>query len=48
MLAKTADEIKWNIDIFTERNYWKANLIKKFIIIPKACPLCASNNIHEI
>lgn len=48
MLLKTSDEIKWNIDIFTERNYWKANLIKKFIIIPKACPLCASNNIHEI
>ena len=48
MLAKTADEIKWNIDIFTERNYWKANLIKKYIIIPKAYPICASNNIHEI
>lgn len=34
------DEIKWNIRINTEKEYWKNNLLGEFILIPTACSLC--------
>ena len=38
MLQKTADELKWNINISNERKYWYENIINIFIKIPKICP----------
>ena len=41
------DEVKWNIKINTEREYWKKNLLGVFIPIPKSCPLCKYNILHS-
>ena len=41
MESKTADEIKWNINITTEREYWYNHLLKTFILAPVECPNCA-------
>lgn len=35
--------MKWNIKINIERDYWKKNLLRIFIPIPKSCPLCKYN-----
>jgi hypothetical protein len=40
------DEIKWNIRLNTERQYWKKNLLGEFIPIPKDCPLYKYTSLH--
>ena len=46
MQIKTSDEIKWNISIEAERDYWINNLINHFIKSPEKCPLCSKTNIN--
>ena len=47
MLQKTADELKWNINISNERKYWYENIINIFVKIPKICPNCSKHNVNE-
>lgn len=47
MESKTADEIKWNINITTEREYWYNHLFKTFIKAPLECPNCSKKNANE-
>ena len=37
---KTYDELKWNIILTEERNYWINQLIQILIKIPKQYPNC--------
>ena len=48
MENKTDDELKWNINIRDERNYWINQLIEKFIKIPKQCLNCSWINLNQI
>ena len=43
MENKISDEIKWNINITTEREYWYNHLLKTFIKVPFECPNCKKN-----
>ena len=39
---------KWNISFEYERNFWRDNLLNKFIFIPDNCSLCSSTlSINE-
>ena len=33
---------KWKITLQYERNFWRDNLLNKFIFIPDNCSLCSS------
>ena len=48
MENKTDDELKWNINIRDERNYWINQLIEKFLKIPKQCLNCSRINLNQI
>ena len=47
MEIKKPDEIKWNINITTEREYWHSHLLKTFIKAPLECPNYAKKNVNE-